>query len=84
MSADAGGAADGIRCDALGNIWAGWGTGEGLDGVMVFAPDGRRLGHIALPERCANLCFGGRSRNRLFMAASTSVYSLFVAVQGAV
>ncbi len=84
VSCDDGGAADGIRCDAEGNIWAGWGTGEGLDGVVVFAPDGRRLGRIALPERCANLCFGGRSRNRLFMAASTSLYSLFVAVQGAV
>ena len=83
VSADDGGAADGIRCDALGNVWAGWGTGAGLDGVVVFAPDGRRLGRIALPERCANLCFGGRQRNRLFMAASTAVYSLFVAVQGA-
>ena len=84
VSADDGGAADGIRCDVEGNIWAGWGTGEGLDGVVVFAPDGIRLGRIALPERCANLCFGGRNRNRLFMAASTSVYSLYVATQGAV
>ena len=84
ISCDDGGAADGIRCDIEGNIWAGWGTGEGLDGVMVFAPDGTRIGRITLPERCANLCFGGRSRNRLFMAASSSVYSLYVATQGAV
>jgi gluconolactonase len=40
------------------------------------------IGHIALPERCANLCFGGRKRNRLFMAASQSVYSVHVNTQG--
>ena len=54
-----------------------------LDGVRVFAPDGKAIGHIHLPERCANVCFGGLKRNRLFMAASTSVYSLYVQVQGA-
>ena len=41
-----------------------------LDGVLVVNPAGKRIGFIALPERCANLCFGGRHRNRLFMAAS--------------
>ena len=75
---------DGFRCDVDGNLWAGWGTGEGRDGVMVFAPDGTPIGHIALPERCANVCFGGVARNRLFMAASQSVYSLYVNTQGAV
>jgi gluconolactonase len=48
------------------------------DGVKVFDP----IGFIALPERCANLCFGGLKRNRLFMAASHSVYSLYVNTQG--
>jgi gluconolactonase len=38
---------------------------------------------VRLPERCANLCFGGARRNRLFMAASTSLYALFVNAQGA-
>ena len=56
---------------------------EGLDGVRVYAPDGTALGHIHLPERCANVCFGGRHRNRLFMAASHSVYALYVNTQGA-
>ena len=56
---------------------------EGLDGVMVFSPDAEPIGRIALPERCANLCFGGRWRNRLFMAASQSVYALYVNTQGA-
>ena len=36
-----------------------------------------------LPERCANLCFGGAARNRLFMAASQSLYALYVNTQGA-
>lgn len=74
---------DGFRCDVDGNLWAGWGTGEGNDGVRIFAPDGTTIGRIHLPERCANLCFGGRHRNRLFMAASQSVYALYVNTQGA-
>jgi gluconolactonase len=74
---------DGIRCDADGNLWCGWGGGEAHDGVAVFAPDGTMIGHVRLPERCANLCFGGARRNRLFMAASKSLYSLYVNAQGA-
>ena len=81
---DAGpGIPDGFRCDVDGNLWCGWGGGEGLDGVAVFTPDGKLIGRIALPERCANLCFGGAKRNRLFMAASQSLYSLYVNTQGA-
>jgi gluconolactonase len=82
---DAGpGTPDGYRCDVDGNLWCGWGMGQdGLDGVSVFNPDGKLIGRIDLPERCANLCFGGTHRNRLFMAASTSVYSLYVNTQGA-
>ena len=50
-----------LSLDTDGNLWCGWGTGEGLDGVVVFNPDGKRIGAISLPERCANLCFGGLS-----------------------
>ena len=75
---------DGFRCDTDGNLWCGWGTGAGLDGVMVFNPDGKRIGSISLPERAANLCFGGVKRNRLFMSASHSLYSLYVGAQGAI
>jgi gluconolactonase len=57
------------------------GTDE-LDGVRVFTAQGEPLGHITLPERCANVCFGGRHRNRLFMAASHGLYSLYVNTQG--
>ncbi|HEX2652695.1 MAG TPA: SMP-30/gluconolactonase/LRE family protein [Xanthobacteraceae bacterium] len=76
------GTPDGFRCDIDGNLWCGWGMEEGLDGVRIFAPDATPIGHIHLPERCANLCFGGVKRNRLFMAASHSLYSLYVNTQG--
>ncbi|MBO6755011.1 MAG: SMP-30/gluconolactonase/LRE family protein [Roseibium sp.] len=81
---DAGpGTPDGFRVDVLGNLWCGWGMGsDALDGVMVFAPDGAPIGRIALPERCANLCFGGRANSRLFMASSHSIYALYVNVSG--
>ena len=81
---DAGpGTPDGFRLDTDGNLWCGWGMGAaGLDGVHVFSPAGKLIGRIDLPERCANLCFGGVHRNRLFMAASTSLYSLYVNTQG--
>ena len=78
------GFADGIRADVDGNIWvgAGW-VGAGYDGVHVFAPSGQRIGLIMLPEICANVCFGGPKRNRLFMAASQSLYAVYVETQGA-
>jgi gluconolactonase len=77
------GTPDGFRCDTDGNLWCGWGMTPELDGVRIFNPAGAPIGHIALPERCANLCFGGRYRNRLFMAASHSLYALYVNAQGA-
>lgn len=84
ITAEPPGTPDGLRVDVDGNLWVGWGMGlEGLDGVSVFNPEGTLIGRIDLPERCANVCFGGRHRNRLFMCASTSVYSLFVNTQGA-
>jgi gluconolactonase len=58
------------------------GTAE-LDGVFIYSPEGTLIGRIHLPERCANVCFGGAKRNRLFMAASKSLYSLYVNTQGA-
>ena len=77
------GSSDGIRCDVDGNVWsaAGWGA-EGFNGVHVFAPDGALIGKIHLPETCANLCFGGAKKNRLFMAASQSLYALYVGTEG--
>ncbi|MBV1796050.1 SMP-30/gluconolactonase/LRE family protein [Siccirubricoccus sp. G192] len=75
---------DGFRIDVDGNLWCGWGMGTAeLDGVRVLNPAGTPIGHIGLPERCANVAFGGRFRNRLFMAASKSLYALYVNTQGA-
>ena len=78
------GLADGIRCDTDGNVWvgAGW-VGEGYDGVHIFAPNGDRIGHIHLPEICANLCFGGPKRNKLFMCGSQSLYAVYTEAIGA-
>jgi gluconolactonase len=77
------GVPDGLRCDTDGNLWCGWGGGEGQDGVAVFNPDGKLIGRVLLPERAANLCFGGAKRNRLFIAGSQSLYALYVNAQGA-
>jgi gluconolactonase len=85
------GLADGIRADVDGNIWAGIGQGANGsgsakadgDGVYAITPEGQKIGKILLPEICANICFGGTRRNRLFMAASQSLYSLYVDVKGA-
>jgi len=71
-------AADGIRCDVDGNVWAG-----ARPGVQVIAPGGEPIGMIRLPENCANICFGGARRNRLFMAASQSLYVVYVGTTGA-
>jgi gluconolactonase len=73
---------DGFRVDVDGNLWCGWGMSPAFDGVRVYNAAGAPIGHIHLPERCANLCFGGRSRNRLLMAAAQSLFSLYVNTQG--
>lgn len=69
---------DGIRCDMDGNVWGG-----ARPGVQIIAPTGERIGMIRLPENCANVCFGGQRRNRLFMTASQSLYALYVQATGA-
>jgi gluconolactonase len=71
-------AADGMRCDTDGNVWAG-----ARPGVQILAPSGEPIGMIRLPENCANVCFGGTRRNRLFMAASQSLYVVYVQATGA-
>ncbi len=83
ITAEPGGTPDGFRVDVDCNLWCVWGMGNPeQDGVKIFNPEGKPIGRISLPERCANLCFGGVKRNRLFMAASHSVYSLYVNTQG--
>ncbi len=65
------GCADGIRCDSDGNLWS-----SAADGVHCIAPDGHLMGKILVPELVSNLCFGGRAKHRLFITATTSVYSV--------
>jgi gluconolactonase len=78
-------APDGLRCDVEGNLWASSNAGRalGYSGVTVWNPAGKLLGRIRLPEVCGNLAFGGPKRNRLFMAASQSIYAVYVGTQGA-
>ncbi|OAP36918.1 gluconolactonase [Sinorhizobium glycinis] len=69
---------DGVRTDMAGNIWSSAG-----DGVHCFAPSGTLIGKILVPQTVANLTFGGLRRNRLFITATTSVYSIYVTATGA-
>ena len=90
IDANGPGSLDGFRVDTEGNLWCGWGSNGSptavpadLDGVMVFNPAGKAIGHIRLPERCANLTFGGPKNNRLYMASCHSLYALYVEAHGA-
>jgi gluconolactonase len=75
---------DGVRTDIDGNVWCSMGWADPKeDGVRCYAPNGDLIGKIHLPETCANLCFGGKKRNRLFICGSTSVYAVYVETQGA-
>ncbi len=69
---------DGIRLDDAGRVWAAAG-----DGLHCFDPDGTLLGKLHVPEVTANLAFGGRQRNQLFICATSSLYSIRVNFNGA-
>ena len=76
---------DGVRADVDGNLWCSSNAGRnvGYSGVTVWTPQGKLIGRIRLPEVCGNVCFGGPKRNRLFMAASQSLYAVYTGTQGA-
>jgi gluconolactonase len=75
---------DGIRTDVFGNLWASSNAGlnVGYSGATVWNAEGKLIGRIRLPEVCANVCFGGPKRNRLFMAAGQSLYAVYTNTQG--
>jgi len=78
------GRTDGVRTDVEGNVWITMGSGDPNEsGVRCYAPDGTLIGKIHIPETCANLCFGGRKKNRLFICGSTSIYAVYVETVGA-
>lgn len=68
---------DGFRVDLYGNVWTSAG-----DGVHCFSPEGVLLGKIKVPQVVANVAFGGPRRNRLFITATKSLYSVYLAVNG--
>jgi gluconolactonase len=75
---------DGVRVDVDGNVWCSMGWGDPQeDGVRCYAPDGDLIGKVHIPETCANLCFGGRFKNRLYICGSTSLYAVYTGTQGA-
>ena len=76
---------DGVRADVDGNLWCSSNAGRnvGYSGVTVWTPQAQLIGRIRLPEICGNVAFGGPKRNRLFMAASQSLYALYTSTQGA-
>jgi gluconolactonase len=69
---------DGFRLDVQGNLWTSTNVG-----VECYAPDGTLLGRINVPEIVANVTFGGKRRNRLFITATTSLYAVYVNTTGA-
>ena len=83
ITAEPGGTPDGFRVDEDGNLWCGWGMGNAeQDGVRIFNSAGAPIGHIDLPERAANLCFGGVKRNRLCITGARSLYAGYVNTRG--
>ncbi|MBN8995105.1 MAG: SMP-30/gluconolactonase/LRE family protein [Rhizobiales bacterium] len=72
------GIADGFRVDTAGNVW----TSSG-DGVRCVTPEGDIIGRVPVPEKVANLCFGGPGRNRLYICGHTSLYAIYVNARGA-
>jgi gluconolactonase len=69
---------DGFRLDSDGRIWT-----SAADGVHCYDPDGTLLGKIHVPEVVANVTWGWPKRNRLYLCATTSVYAIVLAVNGA-
>ncbi len=64
---------DGFRLDWRGNIWT-----SSADAVLCHSPDGLLIGRIPVPELVGNLCFGGPALNRLYIAAQTSLYAIYL------
>ena len=72
---------DGIRCDRDGNLWAS--AQHGTNSIAIYNSESVLIGRIYLPEVPSNLTFGGHKRNRLFITASRSIYSLYTDAIGA-
>jgi gluconolactonase len=72
------GLADGLRVDVEGNVWTSAG-----DGIHVHDAEGVELGRILLPQTASNCVFGGRDGRRLFLTATSTLWSIGVGIRGA-
>jgi gluconolactonase len=71
------GVPDGFRVDMDGNLWIAAG-----DGVHCYSAQGQLLGKILTPETVANVTFGGAQRNRLFIAATSTLHAVYLNTRG--
>lgn len=68
---------DGMKLDERGNLYLT------NNGVSVYDPTGKKIDHIDVPAKwTANLCFGGKNRDILFITACESVYIIHMNVKG--
>lgn len=68
---------DGFRCDTHGRVWT-----SAADGVHCYSEAGQLIGKVLIPELVSNVTFGGAKRNRLFICGTTSLYSVYLTVNG--
>lgn len=68
---------DGFRVDEQDRVWA-----SSAEGVQVYRDDGTLIGRVRVPEMVANLAFGGARRNRLFICGTTSLYAIYLKING--
>jgi len=68
---------DGLRADRDGRVWT-----STAEGVECYRDDGVLIGRVRIPEIVANVAFGGRARNRLFICGTTSLYALYLKING--
>lgn len=68
---------DGFRCDTEGRVWT-----SAADGVHCYNQAGELIGKLRIPELVANVTFGGAKRNRLFICGTTSIYAVYLFVNG--
>ena len=68
---------DGFRVDQDGRIWT-----SSAEGVLCHRPDGHLMGRVRVPEMVSNVCFGGARRNRLFICGTTSIYAIYLKING--
>jgi gluconolactonase len=69
---------DGFRIDDAGRLWS-----SSAEGIHCFHPDGTLIGKVLVPEVVSNICFGGLKRNQLFICGTTSLYAVYLHVNGA-